>query len=116
MAISSSTPDAPPVWLEGTDDDKHLSEADPCGSIADESLIVEEKIDGTKRRPSLFGRGEMVLAMPRAPHHRGMHPQLTTWFKQWATVKRYAWNNGSKPLPVGSVNGSTLGTRCFIAS
>ena len=32
---------------KGTDDDKHLGEAESKAFIADESLIVEEKIDGT---------------------------------------------------------------------
>ena len=31
---------------KGTDDDKHLGEAESSRFIADESLIVEEKIDG----------------------------------------------------------------------
>ena len=31
----------------GTDDDKHLGEAESNRFLADESLIVEEKIDGT---------------------------------------------------------------------
>lgn len=32
---------------KGTEDDKHLSEANSLDFIADESLIVEEKIDVT---------------------------------------------------------------------
>ena len=32
---------------KGTDDDKHLGEVESNEFIADESLIVEEKIDGT---------------------------------------------------------------------
>ena len=32
---------------KGTDDDKHLGEAESSRFIADDSLIVEEKIDGT---------------------------------------------------------------------
>ncbi len=32
---------------KGTDDDKHLGEAESTRFIADDSLIVEEKIDGT---------------------------------------------------------------------
>ena len=32
---------------KGTDDDKHLGEAESLRFIADDSLIVEEKIDGT---------------------------------------------------------------------
>src|SRR5580704_10321943 len=51
---------------KGTDDDKHLSEAESVELIADQSLIVEEKIDGT---------------------NVGMHPQYDL-FKQWTAVKR----------------------------
>ena len=32
---------------KGTDDDKYMNEADSRRFIAEESLIVEEKIDGT---------------------------------------------------------------------
>ena len=32
---------------KGTDDDKHLDEVESKAFIADKSLIVEEKVDGT---------------------------------------------------------------------
>lgn len=34
----------------GTDDDRHLSPAESAAFIAEPSLIVEEKLDGTKPR------------------------------------------------------------------
>ncbi len=45
---------------KGTDDDKHLNEADSICFIADRSLIVEEKLDGTNVGIHFSG-GEMVL-------------------------------------------------------
>lgn len=36
----------PPFGPQGTPDDNHLSEAESIRFVADESLIVEEKIDG----------------------------------------------------------------------
>ena len=71
----------------GTPDDKHLSEAESLRFIADDSLIVEEKLDGTNvgihfsddRDPVLQCRGHLI--------GEGMHPQYDL-FKQWVTVKR----------------------------
>ena len=49
---------------KGTDDDKHLSEAESNRFIADDSLIVEEKIDGTnvglKTASCCAGNGSIV--------------------------------------------------------
>ena len=45
---------------EGTDDDKHLDEAESEHFIADKSLIVEEKIDGTNVGIHFTSAGEMV--------------------------------------------------------
>ena len=42
----------------GTDDDKHLGEAESNRFIADESLIVEEKLDGTNVGVHFRGQGE----------------------------------------------------------
>ena len=74
---------------QGTDDDKHLSEAESNRLIADESLIVEEKIDGTNIGIHFSNEGEMVLQCRGHLITEGMHPQYDL-FKQWATVKRYA--------------------------
>jgi hypothetical protein len=46
---------------KGTDDDKHLSEAESQRFISDESLIVEEKIDGTNVGIHFTSDGTMVL-------------------------------------------------------
>lgn len=73
---------------EGTDDDKHLSEAESDQFIADESLIVEEKIDGTNVGIHFTSAGEMVLQCRGHLISEGMHPQYDL-FKQWATVKRF---------------------------
>ena len=72
---------------EGTDDDKHMGEADSQKFIADESLIVEEKIDGTNVGIHFSDDGEMVLQCRGHLITEGMHPQYDL-FKQWAAVKR----------------------------
>ena len=74
---------------KGTDDDKHLGEAESKAFIANESLIVEEKIDGTNVGIHFSDSGEMVLQCRGHLITEGMHPQYDL-FKQWATVKRYA--------------------------
>jgi hypothetical protein len=71
----------------GTPDDKHLSEKDSLRLIADESLIVEEKIDGTNVGIHFTSQGEMVLQCRGHLITEGMHPQYDL-FKQWANVKR----------------------------
>jgi hypothetical protein len=72
---------------KGTDDDKHLSESDSIRFIADNSLIVEEKLDGTNVGIH-FSIGEMILQCRGHLITEGMHPQYDL-FKQWATVKRF---------------------------
>ncbi len=74
---------------KGTDDDKHLGEAESQAFIADESLIVEEKIDGTNVGLHFTDTGEMVLQCRGHLITEGMHPQYDL-FKQWAAVKRHA--------------------------
>ena len=71
----------------GTDDDKHLNEADSIRFIADPSLIVEEKIDGTNVGIHFTSAGQMVLQCRGHLITEGMHPQYDL-FKQWASVKR----------------------------
>ena len=73
---------------KGTDDDKHLSEAESNRFIADDSLIAEEKIDGTNVGIHFSDEGELVLQCRGHLITEGMHPQYDL-FKQWATVKRY---------------------------
>ncbi|HQU42048.1 MAG: DNA ligase [Planctomycetia bacterium 21-64-5] len=73
---------------EGTDDDTHLDEVKSEEFIADESLIVEEKIDGTNVGIHFTSAGEMVLQCRGHLITEGMHPQYDL-FKQWAAVKRF---------------------------
>lgn len=73
---------------KGTDDDKHLSEAESLRFIADKSLIVEEKLDGTNVGIHFSDSGELVLQCRGHLITDGMHPQYDL-FKQWATVKRF---------------------------
>lgn len=72
---------------KGTDDDKQLSEAESLRFIADPSLIIEEKVDGTNVGIHFDREGELVLQCRGHLITEGMHPQYDL-FKQWATVKR----------------------------
>jgi hypothetical protein len=45
----------------GTDDDKHLGQRESLDFIADSSLIVEEKLDGTNVGIHFTSAGRMVL-------------------------------------------------------
>ena len=72
---------------KGTDDDKHLSEPESNQFIADPSLIVEEKIDGTNVGIHFTTDGKMVLQCRGHLITQGMHPQYDL-FKQWTAVKR----------------------------
>jgi RNA ligase len=71
----------------GTDDDKHLGEADSRRFLADLSLIVEEKLDGTNVGVHFTREGTMVLQCRGHLISEGMHPQFDL-FKQWAAVKK----------------------------
>jgi len=71
----------------GTADDKHLGEAESNRFIADVSLIVEEKIDGTNVGIHFTADGQMALQCRGHLITEGMHPQYDL-FKQWAVVKR----------------------------
>lgn len=73
---------------KGTDDDKHMGENESQEFIAEESLIVEEKIDGTNVGIHFSDDGEMVLQCRGHLITEGMHPQYDL-FKQWAAVKRH---------------------------
>ena len=74
---------------KGTDDDKHLGQKESEAFIADQSLIVEEKIDGTNVGIHFTSRGRMVLQCRGHEITEGMHPQYDL-FKQWTSVKRPA--------------------------
>jgi RNA ligase-like protein len=71
----------------GTDDDKHLGAAESNRFLADESLIVEEKIDGTNVGIHLTSSGQLALQCRGHLITEGMHPQYDL-FKQWAAAKR----------------------------
>lgn len=71
---------------QGTDDDKHLGEAESKRIIADKSLIVEEKIDGTNVGIHFRTDGKLVLQCRGHLITEGMHPQYDL-FKQWTVVK-----------------------------
>ena len=73
---------------KGTDDDKHLGEKESKAFVADKSLIVEEKIDGTNVGIHFSDAGEFVLQCRGHLITEGMHPQYDL-FKQWAAVKRH---------------------------
>ena len=73
---------------KGTDDDKHLGETESKAFIADDSLIVEEKIDGTNVGIHFSDSGQMVLQCRGHLITGGIHPQYDL-FKQWAAVKRH---------------------------
>jgi len=73
---------------KGTDDDKHLGSVESAQFLADDSLIVEEKIDGTNVGLHFSDDGELVLQCRGHLITEGMHPQYDL-FKQWAAVKRH---------------------------
>ena len=56
--------------------------------MADASLIVEEKLDGTNVGVHFTARRSARPPVPRAPDHRGDAPQYDL-FKQWVAVKRF---------------------------
>jgi hypothetical protein len=74
---------------KGTDDDKHLGRKESEAFIANLSLIVEEKVDGTNVGIHFTSSGRMVLQCRGHEITEGMHPQYDL-FKQWTSVKRPA--------------------------
>ncbi len=73
----------------GTDDDRHLDERQSLSFLADESLIVEEKLDGTNVGVHFLKEGRMVLQARGHEIGEGEHSQYDL-FKQWVCVKRAA--------------------------
>ena len=71
----------------GTVDDRHLDERETEKVLADSSLIIEEKLDGTNVGLHFTSVGKMVLQCRGHQITEGMHPQYGL-FKQWAVVKR----------------------------
>lgn len=72
---------------KGTDDDKHMSAVESERFLAERSLVVEEKIDGTNVGIHFTSSGKMALQCRGHLITEGMHPQYDL-FKQWAAVKR----------------------------
>ena len=73
---------------KGTADDKHLNEVESKRFVSDQSLIVEEKLDGTNVGIHFSDAGEMVLQCRGHLITEGMHHQYDL-FKQWAAVKSH---------------------------
>jgi hypothetical protein len=71
----------------GTDDDKHLGQKESLDFIADPSLIVEEKLDGTNVGVHFTSAGRMVLQCRGHEIGARMHAQYDL-FKQWTMGKR----------------------------
>jgi hypothetical protein len=71
----------------GTDDDRHLDERESLDFIADASLIVEEKLDGTNVGIHFTSAGRLVLQCRGHEITSGMHAQYDL-FKQWTMSKR----------------------------
>ncbi len=72
---------------KGMVDDRHLGESESQRIIADDSLIVEEKIDGTNVGIHFHADGEMILQCRGRLINEGMHRQYDL-FKHWAMIKR----------------------------
>lgn len=72
---------------KGTDDDRHLSEAESRLFVADPSLIIEEKLDGTNVGIHFSADGKMLLQCRGHLITEGMHPQYDL-FKQWTAARR----------------------------
>jgi hypothetical protein len=69
------------------DDDKHLDAVASADLIADPSLIVEEKLDGTNVGIHFTTAGRMVLQCRGHEITEEMHVQYDL-FKQWTMVMR----------------------------
>jgi len=72
---------------KGTEDDRHMGPAASAAFIADPSLIVEEKLDGTNVGIHFNSKNRMILQCRGHEITEGMHPQYDL-FKQWVAVKR----------------------------
>src|SRR6516162_1057681 len=96
---------------KGTDDDKHMGEAESHRFLSDKSLIMEEKLDGTNVGIHFTTQRDMVLQCRGHLITEGMHPQYDL-FKQWAAVKRPLLDEMNVPtVPVihkGSLNRDRL--------
>jgi hypothetical protein len=73
----------------GTGDDRHLGQRESLVFIADPSLVVEEKLDGTNVGIHFTSTGRMVLQCRGHEITAGMHAQYDL-FKKWTVAKRPA--------------------------
>jgi hypothetical protein len=71
----------------GTDDDKHLGQRESLDFIADPSLVIEEKLDGTNVGIRFTSEGRKVLQCRGHEITARMHPQYDS-FQQWTTGRR----------------------------
>ncbi len=74
----------------GSGDDKHLSQRESLDFLANVSLIVEEKLDGTNVGIHFTSAGRLVLQCRGHEITTGMHAQYDL-FKQWTMGKRPAF-------------------------
>lgn len=72
---------------KGTEDDRHWGPKQSAAFLADPSLIVEEKLDGTNVGIHFTSAGRLVMQCRGHEITEGMHPQYDL-FKQWVAVKR----------------------------
>jgi hypothetical protein len=70
----------------GTSDDKRLSVKESLRLIAEPSLVVEEKIDGTNVGIHFSDDNQLILQCRGHLITEGMHPQYDL-FKRWASAK-----------------------------
>lgn len=71
----------------GADDDKRMGTRASEAFVADPTLIVEEKLDGTNVGLHFLSDGRLVLQCRGHEITEGMHPQYDL-FKQWTAVMR----------------------------
>ncbi|MEX2317991.1 MAG: RNA ligase family protein [Pirellulales bacterium] len=74
----------------GTADDTQLNERESAQFLANESLIVEEKIDGANVGIHFSDDGKLILQCRGHLLTEGMHPQFDP-FKQWAAAKQHVF-------------------------
>ena len=78
------------VGSTGTADDTQLSAQQSAEFLANESLVVEEKLDGTNVGIHFSDDGKLVLQCRGHLITEGMHPQYDL-FKQWAATKQHVF-------------------------
>jgi hypothetical protein len=71
----------------GTEDDRHMGAGESELFIGEESLVVEEKVDGTNVGVHFTREGKVFLQCRGHEITTGMHPQYDL-FKQWVYGKR----------------------------